>query len=317
MIDFEYLSKGLCGLARAHRAGPMAGHLGAAVTAGYLLGEEQPNLDERVCEAIERDLDRIMAGAEAIWFNPQKAGVTIPELFAPFPAAPAKQERIDSIATALAGNIGKLRQSGHNVIFASISLRALHDHPDFATEPIVSGIQKLIRTFDNQAAGRGYFGKDRGWIIGDKIPRADDDSLPAFDSEQAMVGVVIDELIQSASRRRQGFGGLFHVINHTAGLVELARFGYPDLAREGRGALRRHLQLHRALPDLEEELGKLKRAEHDPRTPAYWQEHEKSQWSAQLTHRIKTLYGLSVLTASLEDAAKKGQAWDAFRYLAA
>ena len=53
MVNFQYLYKGLCGLARAHRAGPMAGHLGAAVVAGYFIGEEQPDLDHEVSAAIE------------------------------------------------------------------------------------------------------------------------------------------------------------------------------------------------------------------------------------------------------------------------
>ena len=51
MVDFDYLSKGLCALARAHRANTMAGHLGAAVVAGYFFGEEHHELDERVVAA--------------------------------------------------------------------------------------------------------------------------------------------------------------------------------------------------------------------------------------------------------------------------
>lgn len=38
MIDFKYLYEGVCGPARAHRAGTMAGRLGAAVVAGYFFG---------------------------------------------------------------------------------------------------------------------------------------------------------------------------------------------------------------------------------------------------------------------------------------
>jgi len=40
MIGLEYLRKGVCGLARAQRASGMAGHLGAAVTAGYFFCED-------------------------------------------------------------------------------------------------------------------------------------------------------------------------------------------------------------------------------------------------------------------------------------
>jgi len=69
MVDFEYLSKGLCALARAHRANTMAGHLGAAVVAGCFLGEDHPDLDQKVFAAIERDLDRIIGGEASFWYD--------------------------------------------------------------------------------------------------------------------------------------------------------------------------------------------------------------------------------------------------------
>ena len=62
MVNFEYLSKGLNALARAHHTSSMAGHLGAAVVAGYLIGEQRPDLDPEVCKGIEADLDRVMRG---------------------------------------------------------------------------------------------------------------------------------------------------------------------------------------------------------------------------------------------------------------
>ena len=83
MVNFEYLYKGLCGLARAHRANTMAGHLGAAVIAGYFFGEDHPDLDRKVYAGIEGELDRVLRGEESIWFNAKKAGITIPQLFEP------------------------------------------------------------------------------------------------------------------------------------------------------------------------------------------------------------------------------------------
>ncbi len=76
MIDFEYLSKGVRGLANAHKAGTMAGHLGAAVTAGYFFGEDQSDLPDDVYQGIKGELERIIAGEEAIWFNARQAGIT-------------------------------------------------------------------------------------------------------------------------------------------------------------------------------------------------------------------------------------------------
>ncbi len=317
MVRFEYLYRGLCGLARAHRANAMAGHLGAAVVAGYFFGEDHPDLDDRVTAAIERELDRVIQGEESLWYDAGKAGISVAEMFADFPDEPPRKERIATLASALARNIGRTRQSGHNVIFASLAIRALTDHPEYATPSVVDGIGRLIAAFDNAVPGRGYYGKARGWIGGDQAPLADDKDFPLYQDEAAMIEAVIDELIRSASTRRQGFGGLFHLINHAAGLVELSVYGHKDLARKGLAAHHFHMRLWRSLPDVEEELGPLKRAEHDPRTAEYWAGNAESQWSAQLTHRIKTLFGFFTLTPMLNDAAKRKQAEREFLYLMA
>jgi len=316
MINFEYLYKGLCGLAHAHKANAMTGHLGAAVVAGYFFGEEHADLDAEVDKAVENELDRIVNGEEAFWYDSKAAGITVPELFEPFPEEHPEEGLIPTIAEALSANIGKTRQSGHNVIFASIGLRALSDHPQYATPYIVGGIVKLIQGFNNAVAGRGYYGKERGWIVGDKVSLPPDD-FPTYNGMQAMAEAVVGELTRSASLRRQGFGGLFHIINHATGLTELSRLGYRKLANRGLAAHHHHVRLWRSLPDVEDELGPLKRAEFDARTIEYWRNEAKSQWSAQLTHRVKTLYGFFSLLRFIEDPAKRERAVDEFRYLMA
>ena len=76
MIGFDQLQRGLFGMANAPKAGTMAGHLGAAVVAGYFFGEDHPDLDEGVMAAVRRDQDRIAGGEESIWFDPKKVGIT-------------------------------------------------------------------------------------------------------------------------------------------------------------------------------------------------------------------------------------------------
>lgn len=165
--------------------------------------------------------------------------------------------------------------------------------------------------------GRGYYGKQRGWIVGNKVSLSRDDDFPPYKNEQAMLEVVIDELIRSASVRKQGFGGLFHIINHATALTELSRLGYQDLARKGLAAHHHHVRLFRSLPDVEDELGPLKKAKHDPRTADYWIIDEASQWSARLTHRIKTLYGFFHLLRFIEQPEKHKAAQERFLYLMA
>ena len=78
-------------------------------------------------------------------------------------------------------------------------MRALQDHPQYATPSIVGGIRKLIEKFNGEVPGRGYYGKQRGWIRGDKVAVPQDDRLPDYDEEQGMVKVVVDELIRTAT----------------------------------------------------------------------------------------------------------------------
>ena len=317
MVPFDFLYRGLCGMANAPRASSMVGHLGAAVVAGYFLGEDHPDTDAEVFTAIERDLGRITGGEESIWFDPKKAGITADALFVPLPKEAAKPEGIGIIADALANNIGKMRQSGHNVIFASIAIRALKGHADLATPKLVAGIENLIRLFDGQHPGRGYFGKERGWLTGDKLVEEELPEAAVYTSLEMMAEMVIDQLISTASQHRRGFGGLFHLINHAAALTELHSLGFPDLAAEGLAAHRLHLRLYRALPDLEGELGELERTDEDPFKAPYWKRTESKQWGAWLTHRIKTLYGFHTLLRLIEDKAKREKAIAQFGYLLA
>jgi hypothetical protein len=317
MINSMYLYQGLCGLARAHRATPMAGHLGAALIAGYFLGEDLRDMDERVWAGIAGELDRILNGEETVWFDPQEAGITIDELFAPVPDESPREGGIPAIAEALSGNVGLTRQSGHNAIFAAIAIRALHDHTQLATPIILDGIRRLIEGFDNASPGRGYYGKERGWIEGDKVRLESSNEPSVYTDEAELAETAIDELIQGASLPRRGFGGLVHVINHAAALVELSRYGYGNLARSGFPAHRHHVRLWRSLPSIEDELGFAEPAECDPRTPEYWTTGTFRRDSARLTHRIKSLYGFITLTRFIQDRAERRAAEQQFLYLMA
>lgn len=316
MIDFQYLYKGLCGLANAHRASSMAGHLGAALVAGYFLGEDHHDLNEKVHRGVEKELDRVVGGEEAFWFNAKKAGITIAELFKVLPEEEPDADAIAKLAKALQRNIDQTRQSGHNVIFTSLVIRALGDHPDYATPSMIAGMQKLIATFDNEHAGRGYYGKERGWLNGDKVELPADDDIPLYKNQQEMAAAVIDELIATGSVRKQGFGGLWHVVNHAAALIEISRCGYEELTQQGLAAHHQHLRLWRSLPDVESELGAVLKAEHDPRTAEYWAGMLKRD-EARLTHRIKTLYGYYTVEPLIDDAEKRKRGEDALLYLMA
>ena len=314
MVNFDYLAKGLYALARAHHVNTMAGHLGAAIVAGYLIAENHPNLDEKVCAGIKAELDRIICG-ESVFSPGENAAISVREIFTPLPKAPPKENLIDGIADALTRNIDQTRQSGHNVIFAAIAIRALKRHTEFATPAITDGIRKLIAGFNGVTPGTAYYGKEKDRIDGRKITLPEDDTFPPYTDLQTMATTVLDTLIQHASERRQGFGGLWHVINHAAALSELAQYGYRELAITGLTAHHQHLQLWKTLPNVADELGAETPTKHDPRLPVYWQSDNLRRDRARLTHRIKTFYGFDNLVNLIEDKAKHEQGYDKLRYL--
>lgn len=316
MVDSAYLRKGLWAMARGHRANGMAGHLGAALVAGHRFAETHRDLDDRVYSAIEAELDRVVAGEEQ-WFDAEKVGMTVAEMFEPCPDETPWPDDIPTIADALSGNIDELHQSGHNVIFASIAFRALHEHPELSSPWVIDGIRRLVEGFNGTPPGRQYFGKERGWLDGDQVSLRADDDLPPYPDQQTMAEVVVDELIGTASEHRQGCGGLWHIINHAAGLTELSALGYDDLAQRGFAAHRRHVRLWRVLPNLEHELGPMRRAQHDPRAAAFWTTGSLKRDSARPTHRIKTLYGFHTLMRLVHNETRRQAAEEEFLYLMA
>ncbi|MCB1090446.1 MAG: hypothetical protein KDL87_02875, partial [Verrucomicrobiae bacterium] len=248
MIDFSYLERGLDGLANAHRGGAMAGHPGAALVAAYCFTENNPSLDPGVFRAIERDLERILGGEEGFWID-KKSGVTTQDLFQPLPKVEGAEDgKVGAIVDALGGNLDRTRQSGHNVIFAAAAIRAFSDHPELATPERLLGIVKLTESFDKAGPGRGYYGKSVGWKATIDAALPGDVAKESFESFDQAAEAVIDELIATAGEHRQGFGGLMHLIDHVAGLVELDRHGFSDAARKGLPALRQHLRLLHSLP---------------------------------------------------------------------
>lgn len=314
MVDFDYLPKGLYALARAHRVSAMSGHLGAAVVAGYFVGEQHPDLDEKVYRGVEAELERIIRGESV--FSPKKdATLNAPAMFEPFAKERPQENLIDGIADALGRNIHRPRESGHNVIFASIAIRALKDHPDLATPSVTDGIRKLIAKFDDASPGNGYYGKAKGRIDGRKIALSNNDGVPPFPDLPTMAEAVVDDLIRHVAQRRDGFGGLWHIINHAAALAELSSHGYRELALRGLPAFHEHFRLFKTVPDVSVELGAETPTADAPLTPAFWTPEKIRRERAHLTHRIKTIYGFHALAELVADDRRRDQAQDKLRYL--
>ncbi len=317
MIDFKYLSKGLNALARAHHMSSMAGHLGASVIAGYFVGEQRPDLDPKVYKGIEDDLDRVMRGESVFGKRmSRKSTLADPELFEAVPKQKPDETLIDGIAEELENSIDQPRESGHNVIFASLSIRALKEHPEFATPAVVDGILKLMALFNEAHPGSGYYGKEKGRIRGNKVSLPDEDGTPPYSDIEGMAIAVFDEVInQKAEVHREGFGGLVHIVNHAAAIADLADYGYAELAPRAVKSHRHHLRLWRNLPNVADEKGPVPVSPFTPHKAAYWTSGSIPYDRALLTHRVKTMFGFDELAATVDEEAKEKAAYDKLRYL--
>lgn len=317
MIKFTYLSKGLNALARAHQMSAMAGHLGASLVAGYFVGELRPDLDPEVCKGIEGDLERVMRGESVFGKKMTKsAKIEDSELFAPFPNQKPDETLIDGIAEALEKSIDQPRESGHNVIFASLAIRALKEHPEFSTPAVVDGIRKLMALFNTAHPGSGNYGKAKGRIRGNKITLPEEDGTPPYTDVEGMAKAVLDEIIkQDPNFNREGYGGLVHVNNHAAAIADLAKYGYGSLVPRAIKSQHQHLRLWRNLPNLVDELGPAPFAKNSPYQAAYWTSGEVSYDHALLTHRVKTMYGFEELVGAIEDDPREKRASEKLRFM--
>ena len=316
-VDRSYLQRGLNALARAHHMSSMAGHLGASMIAAYFVAKQRPKLDQEVLDGMKDDLRRVVQG-ESVFGKKmsRQSKLTDSELFEPFPKEHADETLVDGIADGLEKGIDKPRQSGHNVIFASLAIAALKEHPEFATPSVVNGVRKLMDLFASQTPGSGYYGKQRGRVKGDKIILPDEDRTPAYDDIDSMANAVLDETATLSPKvHRVGYGGLVHIINHGAAIVGLDDFGYAELAQRATRSHRHHLRLWRNLPNVVDEKGPLRASRFTPHTASYWTSGNIPYDRALLTHRIKTMYGFAELARATDERAKEKAAYEKLRYL--
>lgn len=316
-LDGSYLEKGLNALARAHHMSSMAGHLGASLLAGYFIGEHRPKLDPEVYAGIKDDLGRVIGGGSVFGKKmARNSKLADSELFEPFPKQKPDDALIDGIAEGLEKGIDQPRQSGHNVIFASLAIRALKERPECATPAVVDGILKLMDLFVDETPGSGYYGKEKGRIHGNKIVLSDDDGAPEYDDIEGMAIAVFDEAIDlTPETHRVGYGGLVHIINHAGAIADLADSGFAELVPRAIRSHRHHLRLWRNLPNVADEKGPLRVSRFTPDMAEYWTAGNVPYDRALLTHRVKTMFGFDELAAAVDHAAQERAAYDKLRYM--
>lgn len=141
MLDETYLVKGLTSIGRCkENTGDIwQAHFGSAVIAAYFF-----SLENRVPDKVEL---RIASQVDSMISRHQEAFQPV----YPRGKSGASDRRI---AEALEGTVDRLCWVGHNVIYTSLTLKALRQVPTAATPELIEGVATLIRSFEKSIPGR-------------------------------------------------------------------------------------------------------------------------------------------------------------------
>ncbi len=286
MLEERYLHAGITGLSRAGDQDPNNGHFGAAVIAAYYFCAEN-QLSQVVQQQIAKQLDQMIAKYS--------------DLFVPFTKENSQLELIKKVENAIDSNIETLHAIGHNVIFASLALKALKQTPQMITPSISDGIARLLYAFSSQGPGGPFY----GWEDISKVTVKANDNIPIYTDEQIMIDFVFEEFAKFPKiykGRHQGVVG--HLLTHAHALIELSRMGYPQLAAKGHNAHRLYIKLARNLPDAGELLLKEHQKPSNPLELEYWERDLEGELSWLFGHAFKFPYGFYSLIKNVDNQSK-------------
>jgi hypothetical protein len=276
-IGQRELLQGLDGMSRAADDGRdpfVEGHGAAAVLAAVFFCQEN-RLDTATQEAILRLLQARLLGSS---------------LYAPRREEPAEAKLVAGLVEDLDAGIGSLRASGHSIIFATLSLKALREVPQAATPARVNGLRATLRSFEARRA----------------VPRGDPNAIPDLGDARKFVRFVFEEYRRALDlylegKGHHGFAGHLLTIGHA--LLELSRLGYVETARKGLPAYAQFVALARQGAD----LGGRRVAAAPPRSAApldrdYWTEQARRRiGSIVSSHVVKYPYSFYALLRELDD----------------
>ncbi len=287
MIDDYYLEAGLITLSRVGEHHWNGGHFGAAVIAAYYFSHEQ-QLGQAAGAALARQLDRMIAGHN--------------DLFLPHDRAGKGMGDVTSIIAALDDNIVELHAIGHNVIFASLALKALRQRPELATPATIAGLVALVRQFYDHGPGRPFY----GWpdILAVRVEPADD--VPAYTDEAtiALSALAAFSAIENVYPfLHQGIVG--HLLTHAHALIELARLGYGELAAKGHDAHRLYVKLSRNQPDEGEPIPKHNNVCSVPLEADYWKRDLEGSRQWLVGHVFKYTYSFYDLVRHVDSESDR------------
>jgi hypothetical protein len=222
------------------------------------------------------------------------------------PEEKADPALIKGLVKDLDAGIGSLRWSGHNIIFANISLKTMREVPEAATPERVSGLRKMVQSFGTNTT------------VGPRLRNPD--TFLDMSDEKKFVHFVFEEYLKALDLYRNGkghhgFAGHLLTVGHA--LLDLKRMGYREVAHKGVAAYWQFVQQARDGANLGGK--KVKDAPPKPPTPLvreYWVEQKKRE--ARLivsSHLIKYPYSYFALAKELRDDDLKRRLLDRIYYL--
>ncbi len=229
-MNDDLLELGLSGLASTPKVFPglwFHGHHGAAVLSAHFI---------RSTFSIPREVD------EAVEAFAYKFVDSYPQIFARGTSASTRVSFAPLVAE-LGKTITTLTADGHDVIFASLALKALHARPDLATTDVVDGLVQLVKDAQDDNPKR-YFGYDD--YINQSVDYSD---VPVFGSvRQAATHALYLHDTVYPDQTLDGHhyflaGNKLHDVTHAHALTELEDLGYGDIAKLGLESLRKQFHL--------------------------------------------------------------------------
>jgi hypothetical protein len=291
-IGRREIIKGLDGMSRVADAGnnPFGdGHSAAAVMSSAFFCREQKLGDD-----VQKEMLALV----------ETRHLSKP-LYAVRPNETSDPKLIDGLLDDLNAGITTLRRSGHNIIFAVTSMKALREVPEAATPERIDGLRKMVQSF----------GKDQG-----KPPERE--ALVDLADEQKFIHFVFEEFLKAMDlyligKGHHGYAG--HVLTIGHALVELSRMGHKDLAQKGMPAYWQFVREARSGAD----LGGKTVAAAPPHAPTpltsdYWVEQNKHKSGLIISsHLIKYPYSFYALAKEVRDEDLKRRILDKVYHLTA
>ena len=215
---------------------------------------------------------------------------------------------IGALIKDLDAGIDTLRQSGHNIIFTNMCVKALHSVPEAATPGRLDGLRKMVQSF----------GSNRGEIE----PLANRDTFVDMRDESKFIHFAFDEYLKAMNLYLNGrgyHGVAAHLLTAGHALVELRRMGYRETADKGVEAYWQFVKEARDGADLGGE--RVARAPLHAPTPLkqdYWVAQEnRNAGPIVSSHLVKYPYSFFALAKELHDEALKQRVLDSVYYLTA